>query len=316
MIAKIQNSLQKLIDGTKKTHIIVGLSGGPDSVFLLYILHSLNDHITLTAAHLNHGWRTQASDDVMFCKKLCNSLKIPFVTTHANKLDLSVKPNGSKEAMGRALRRHFFAQVKKEQNADYIALAHHQQDQQETFFLRLIRGCSLEGLTGMSQINDCYIRPLLATSKTQILDYLHKNNITYITDRTNQSDVFLRNRIRNHVIPALQKVDPRFDQKFETTLETLTQENRLLQSMTQQAIQAIFESGVGDTKKFLALHPILQKRTIIEWLCNEHVQFNPSTAYLEEITRFLASNRGGTHQINLTWAISKKQNRFRIKRIC
>lgn len=315
MFKKIENYLKNHIDLNSKPHVIVGLSGGPDSVFLLHFLHSLKNHITLTAAHLNHGWRQQADRDERFCKTLCNSLNIPFTSAHANDLTLSLKPSGSKEAMGRKLRRHFFAEVKSQLDADYIALAHHQQDQQETFFLRLIRGCSLEGLTGMRPVCGPYIRPLLATSKHDILQYLHERNISYVIDHTNQSDSYLRNRIRNHVIPALQRVDPRFDHKFDTTLTTLTQENRLIQALTKQAFQDVFTSNTGDADKFLALDPILQKRVLIEWLCQEKVPFCPSTAYLEEITRFLAYNHGGAHQISQTWTIKKKQKRFWIKRI-
>jgi len=302
---------------TSNPHIIIGLSGGPDSVFLLHFLHSL-ENITLTAAHINHGWRANAKTDEQFCKTLCQTLSIPFISAHANDLELSIKPNGSKEEVGRKLRRHFFNQVQKKYTADYIALAHHQQDQQETFFLRLIRGCSLEGLIGIKPVQGPYIRPLLTTPKEKIINYLTDNKIEYVIDNTNSSDNYLRNRIRNHVIPTLNQTDPRFNQKFQTSLATLDEENRLLQNLAQQAHQQVFATNkksifVGDKNAFLALAKPLQKRILIDWLCKQNVPFCPSDGFLQEIIRFLSSDRGGRHQIDATWGIVKKQSKFWIE---
>jgi tRNA(Ile)-lysidine synthase len=325
MFNKVQNYIKAHVDiETETPHILLGLSGGPDSVFLLYFLKKLRDKnlVKLSAAHLNHGWRKEADSEEEFCKNLCEKLGIKLYAQKAQNLDLKTKPNGfkpngSKEELGRLLRRHFFEQIKKNNGIDYIALAHHQQDQQETFFIRLIRGCSLSGLTSIKPVQSNYIRPLLTTSKSEILKFLDENKICYVCDQSNQSQDFLRNRIRKHVLPALRAVDPRFDQKFESSLEALEQENILLQDITNQAYKSVFEQNsglnppvVGNKKKFMGLPSVLQKRIIIDWLCNENVQFRPSTGFLDEIIRFLASERGGTHNLHDGWHIKKKQDSF------
>lgn len=310
-------------------HIIVGFSGGPDSMFLLHYLKNLEEKffLRLSAAHLNHGWRKESDEDEVFCKNICKKLKIPIFTGHAEQikkrfLEHKKLPSGSKEELGRLLRRHFLQKVKKECGADYIALAHHQQDQQETFFIRLIRGCSLSGLTSIKPVQDNFVRPLLKTSKEEIVSFLEKNKIEYLIDATNESEDFLRNRIRKFVIPALKKTDPRFDKKFETSLESLEQEHNLLQSITQEAFNKSFTKGekisdtyVSNRHKFCDFDLALQKRLLIRWLCLEKVPFSPSTRFLKEIINFLVSNRGGSHQMNQTWLIKKQQQNFWIEKL-
>lgn len=314
MFNKIKNYIKTHISPvfTEKPHILVGLSGGPDSVFLLHFLKKLETEgtITLSAAHLNHGWRTEANEEELFCKDLCKKLEIPCFAEHAKNLTIDLKPNGSQEEIGRKLRQHFFKKIKKEQNIDYIALAHHQQDQEETFFIRLIRGASLAGLTAIKPFQKEYIRPLLCLSKQEIVDYLEENNLEYKVDQSNESDNFLRNRIRNHVIPALKGVDPRFSQKFETTLKNLEQENLLLEKITESAFESVFSELIGNQEVFCSLDSILQKRLVVRWLCTKRVKFIPSSGFLEEIIKFISSERGGIHQVHENWAIKKQQKKF------
>jgi len=339
MFQKITKYLQTHIDpelNKKIPHVLLGLSGGPDSVFLLYFFKHLveQNKITLTAAHLNHGWRKESCDDEEFCKSLCDKLHIPLVIEHAKNLThntgVKVAHAGSLEEMGRKLRQKFFSQARLALQADCIALAHHKQDQLETFFIRLIRGTSLDGLTAIKpvqMIQSClYIRPLLLISKKDILEYLHKNNILYVCDSTNNSNDFLRNRIRHQVIPALQNIDPRFEQKFETTLKNLTHENEFLQDLSQQAFKNTFvfhkNSGlnpptacfIGNKSSFKELAKPLQKRVVIDWLKRENAHFIPSNGLLEEIIRFVCSERGGSHQITSYWQIKKQQKKFWIEK--
>jgi len=271
--------------------------------------------IKLIAAHLNHGWREDAHKDEDLCKKLCAQHNIELVIEHAKNLDLNIKANGSQEELGRKLRRHFFKTIHKKYNADYVTLAHHQQDQQETFFMRLIRGTTLNGLTSMQPVDGIYLRPLLKTSKKEILEYLQQNNIEYIVDYTNESDSFLRNRIRKYVIPALQKCDERFDKKFESSLEHLKQEDDFLDELTQKACDLVFaDKKIGNKTEFEKLSLVIQKRLVPYWLTKEKVIFSPSNPQIMEIIRFLASPRGGSHQIHTEWSIQKKQNSFWINK--
>lgn len=296
--------------------IILGLSGGPDSVFLFYFLKELhkNNEIELITAHLDHGWRTESFKDVQFCQNLCKKFEISYIHAQAKDLGLNLKFNGSKEELGRKLRHYFFKKTLKEKNADFIAVAHHLQDQQETFFWRIIRGTSLSGLTCMKILDKNILRPLLNVTKQEILDYLHENKIEYLTDITNYSDSFLRNRIRKYVLPAMAQCDPRFDQKFQSTLVHLQEEDEFLKNLTQKEFDKIFSKNknffAGNLKLFINLDTVLQKRLIIFWLSKEKLKFHLSDAYLNEILKFLKSKSGGSHKVGADWQIIKKKNLF------
>ena len=321
----IDPHLEKPLYAESKPHILLGLSGGPDSMFLLYFLRELLDAnlIDLTALHLNHGWRPSADAEEAFCKRTCKQLGVRCLTGHVKNLVLDRKANGSKEELGRLYRRHFFEKIKSELGADHVALAHHEQDQQETFFIRLIRGCSLSGLIAMKPVQSFYIRPLLRTSKVDILAYLDglresgDGSANYVIDESNVSEDFLRNRIRKHVLPALLHVDARFSQKFQSSLDALGQENNLLEKVTQEAFDRIFSDDgnayKADKAAFAELDPSLQKRVVITWLCAEGVSFRPSVGFLEEIISFIVSERGGTHRVHHDWFIKKQKKLFWIE---
>ncbi len=318
---KINKNLQNILK--TKPKIILGLSGGPDSVFLFYYLKNFHDEnkITLICAHLDHEWRNESKQDTKFCQNLCKLHNISIFCEQTSNLCLNLKFNGSKEEIGRKLRRHFFEKLLKKQKATYIALAQHQQDQQETFFWRIIRGSSLSGLTCMKKISLPYIRPLLNISKKEIISYLENNKIKSLHDDTNESDLFLRNRIRKYVIPEIEKCDNRFSKKFESTLEQLQEEDLFLNKLTQNHFKQLFESLdrngktilIGDLKSFLTLDPVLQKRILIKLLIKTKVYFSPSTNFLNEALRFLKNQNGGSHQLGSNWKIYKRKKSFWIK---
>ena len=327
MFDKIKKYISHEIDPLLKkpllsvnSKVVVGLSGGSDSVFLLYFFKSLQlkGKIDVAAAHLNHEWRQTASRDENFCKKLCLNLKIPFISRKASELRPNFKFNGSKEEAGRRMRLHFFAEVKRDICADYIALAHHAQDQQETFFIRLIRGTSLSGLTCMSPVQGCFLRPLLEVRKESIIEYLQKNQLNFTTDETNDSDEFLRNRIRKYIVNPIKKVDTRFNKKFQSTLSHLKKEDLALQSLAEKTFKKVFEfkceQFVGQKENFFSAQSIIQKRVLMLWLCREKIDFSPSDGFLEEIIRFLSSERGGSHKICCDCIIIKKKSSFKIEK--
>lgn len=296
--------------------IILGLSGGPDSVFLLHVL-SKYKHSKIIAAHLDHEWRPDSSRDVFFCKDMAHSLDIPCISRKLSDLGLSFKFNGSQEEIGRKARRHFFQTLREEHNATHIALAHHAQDQQETFFIRLLRGSSLTGLTGMYPQDGFYIRPLLPIDKKDILAYLHEHSIPYITDPSNSSDSYLRNRIRMQVIPALHSADARFDGNFLTTITRLQETEDYLQKHTEEVFVSMVstqtEHVLVHIPTFLALHPIMRHRIVLHWLCLEKVPFPCTESFFNEMIRFLETIESKEHQIHPSWILVKKKELAFIK---
>ena len=313
LIEQIDKFVQKhqLIPTNSK--IVLGLSGGPDSVFLLHYLAHLQkkSSISLIAAHLDHEWRPDSAKDEQFCHKIAQKNNVFYVGDKLSKLSLEHKFNGSTEELGRKARRYFLESVKTEHHADYIALAHHLQDQQETFFIRLIRGATLTGLTAMRPKHGAYIRPLLQVNKREIITWLKQNNIAYLTDPSNELPTFLRNRIRANVLPALQACDNRFDANFLTTLNRLKETENFLEQLTAEKFDAISsaekEHHSINIKQFLNLHPIMHYRTLLHWLIIENVPFSPTQAFLDEIIRFLNQPEGKTHYIHEQWSVVKRK---------
>lgn len=294
--------------------VVIGLSGGPDSVFLLLFLVSIRAsyNLTIIATHLDHGWRINSGNDVVFCANLCAQYNILYEPAHLKDLNLSFKKNGSSEEFGRKARRTLFEMVAQKHNADTIALGHHADDQQETFFIRLVRGTTLSGLISMKPKEGYYIRPLLQIHKKDIVNYLETNGITYLVDPTNESDVYLRNRIRNHVLPALKSCDERFDNNFLRTINSLTEAEKTLTELTKQYYESMVTTKDGlehiDLATLHAYNEYLQKRIIVMWIIAHKVAFTLTEKLLDEILRFLRQPGNKTHQIGTQWKIVKKNN--------
>jgi tRNA(Ile)-lysidine synthase len=318
LVNHINHFIQKHTLLPPGSRVILGLSGGPDSMFLLHFLYELHKKgsIELITAHLDHQWRVDSCRDVLLCQKATESLGIPLIVKTMADLNLTHKPNGSLEETGRKARRFFLETVCKEQQAHCIALAHHRQDQEETFFIRLIRGTSLSGLIGMRPKHGLYIRPLLETHKAAMIDYLNTNGIAFITDPSNESFSYLRNRIRSNVLPALHTADARFDNNFLTTLHRLNETEEFLTLLTKKRFEKICTADNQLSIQYLLLqeeHPVMQYRLIVHWLTTAHVPFPPTQPFLDEIIRFLMQPTNGTHKITSHWAINKKNSLATIK---
>ena len=301
--------------------VVLGLSGGPDSVFLLHFLLELKkrgDITQIIAAHLDHEWRKESGDDAAFCKQLAEAHGIPFETLKMSELISHTKWNGSKEEIGRNARRMFFESIAKKYGADAIALGQHAQDQQETFFIRLLRGTSLTGLCGIWPKRGSYIRPLLQTNKSDILAYLHAHDISYLEDPSNVEETFLRNRIRKSVIPALQEADSRFDVTFEQTIHRLQETEQYLDQHARDLFSQMSSKHTGAIEvsidALLSQPPIMQSRLIMLWLTQEQVPFSATQSFIDELIRFLQSEHGGTHALHPSWQLKKKQRKAIIEK--
>lgn len=304
--------------------IIVGLSGGPDSVALLHVLHTLAPQLqcTLVAAHLNHGWRESADADQTFCAELTQQLGITLVTKHASDFTPGTQDphsgillTGSVEDFGRRMRRAFFAQLLQQYPNARIALAHHQNDQHETFFIRLIRGSGLTGLTGMRPVDGLYIRPLLQATKQEILEYLAQHELQYCVDETNTDLQFLRNRIRHNLMHVLRTCDSRSEASLIKTMHNLSQADEFITQYTEQIFkdstqQYTDQNGKNHTalnlKDLFQQHPYIKTRLLLKLICTAQVPFTPSTGLFEELLRFLSQPGDGSHTLYNAWKLCKK----------
>ncbi|MDY3117964.1 MAG: tRNA lysidine(34) synthetase TilS [Peptoniphilus sp.] len=208
----------ELFEGIVKenSHILVALSGGPDSMYLLYLLKNARDEIPfdLQAAHLHHGLRETADRDLAFVERVCDAWSIPLVTKRVDVPAVAREKKCGTEEAGRIVRYAFFRRHKVP--GGLIALAHHLDDQVETMLLRLIRGTGLRGMEGMKVLEGDIFRPLLSMTKDEILRELEKNRIPYVVDETNLETTYSRNRVRWNIVPEAERINPRFQRVMES----------------------------------------------------------------------------------------------------
>ncbi len=297
------------------TTLIVGFSGGPDSVCLLTLLHELTPqlNIKIIAAHLDHQWRQESDKDAAWCKKFCDDRNIAFENQIASKLNFDIKYNGSQEELGRKLRRAFFEQLAEKYQAHHIVLAHHGDDQLETFFIRLARGASIAGLCGIKQSDGLYLRPLLQVSKQEILNYLSNQNIDFLTDASNTDPKYLRNRIRHELIPMLGTIDHRLIDNIKSAMQHLEKTDDFLHQTMLESLKEISNNAGIHTSSFLQLHEIIKHRILMHLIIKTKISLIPSTALFQEIVRFLQSNKSLSHQVHQNLVIIKQADHFYFK---
>lgn len=221
----------------KGENIVVGVSGGPDSMALLYILNDLKQDMNcnIHVAHINHGIRKkEADDDEKFVKNICLELSLPFYSIKVNMDEYARKNKLTSEEAGREIRYNFFNKVLNGVGGGKIAVAHNKNDQAETLIMRFFRGTGLEGLRGMEYKNGNIIRPILDISREEIEAYCKDNNIAVRIDRTNLEPIYGRNRTRLEVIPYIAK------NYNSGIIETLVRTARLMQ-MDSEFILGIVE---------------------------------------------------------------------------
>lgn len=191
----------------RKERIIAGVSGGADSICLLFMLLELKKEFDyeLIAVHVNHGLRGEsARADEAYVKEVCEEKGVKLFVFHEDVKEYAKKQGISLEDAGRQVRRNCFQKVFEAENADKIALAHHQNDNAETVIWNLCRGSGLRGMGGISPKNGIWIRPLLCLDRGEIESYLENRGISYCTDETNLENDYTRNRIRNDLIPYME----------------------------------------------------------------------------------------------------------------
>ena len=207
MYQKVKAYVKKWHMLQKEDSVIAGISGGADSVCLLFMLLKLQKELgfALMAVHVNHGIRgAEAECDEAYVKRLCRQWNVRLKVYRENVPAYAKEHGMTEEEAGRDIRRTCFCKVLKEWGGTKIALAHHENDNVETLLWNLCRGTGIRGLGGIAPVNDVWIRPLLCVKRREIESYLKKRGISYCTDTTNADRRYMRNRIRMDVIPYLE----------------------------------------------------------------------------------------------------------------
>ncbi|MCS7203136.1 MAG: tRNA lysidine(34) synthetase TilS [Thermodesulfovibrio sp.] len=229
IVKKIEKTCEKYNMLSMGDHILVGLSGGPDSVCLLYIL---NDYfkdkfkLKLSAAYIDHGLRPDDTPrEIEFCKKLCETLSVDFYTLPINVVEFANREKINIQEAARVLRYEALDQISASVKANKVAVAHNADDQAETMLMRLLRGAGPAGLSGIPPVRKKIIRPLIEVERAEIERYLTENKISYIVDPSNESLKYMRNRIRHELMPIIKIIAPQAVKILSKTAEIIREEN-------------------------------------------------------------------------------------------
>jgi tRNA(Ile)-lysidine synthase len=245
LFQRLENAVNKRCRLSQGQKILAAVSGGADSMALLHLLHSLakTNRWKISVAHFNHRLRGRASDaDEKLVRRTAAKLRLKFFAGGADVGKIAAQSKLSVEMAARKLRHEFLARVAREQKISTIALAHHADDQVELFFLRLLRGAGGEGLAGMkwrspspADKNISLVRPLLGFAKAEMLALARENKIRFRDDATNFSAAFLRNRIRNELLPLLrEKYQPGLDKAVLRLMEIVGAEAEFVSESAQE----------------------------------------------------------------------------------
>lgn len=270
------------------TEVTVALSGGADSISLLYALFNLREKlgITLYAAHLNHMIRgDEAIRDEEFVKQQCEKLGVPLFCERIDVPAYAKEHKLSTELAAREVRYDFLSRVSR----GVVATAHTASDNLETLLFNLTRGSALKGLCGIPPKRGIFIRPLILSTRADVEDYCQKNGISYVTDSTNLSDEYTRNKIRHKVIPVLKEINPNAERAAVRTAAELSEDNLFLEECADKYLSDNL-SGGGLNISALPKAPIA-KRAIKKYAEISAPELSLDNLHINEIYRIC--NGGG-----------------------
>jgi len=270
---EVLNTIKKysLIEAGDK--IVIGVSGGPDSICLLYVLNELKDKLgfEIFVAHINHMIRKEADEETKYVEDFCKKLGIECFVKRIDVIKIANNLKRGTEETGRNIRYEFFEEVLKRTNSNKIATAHNNNDKVETILMNVLRGSGTSGLKGIEAIRDGkYIRPLIEISRDEIEKYCLDNKLDPKIDKSNSENIYTRNKIRNIVIPYIKKeFNPNILKTINRLSEVSTGENEYLNKITENTFNDLLLENnenseiILDLKKFNLLELVIKRRLIL-----------------------------------------------------
>ncbi len=269
--------------------VVVALSGGADSVSLLFALNSLAGElgITLSACHVNHGLRGEEADaDMRFCQRLCERLGIELKLLKTD-VRSSQRKHESIEETARRIRYEFFAQVS---DGKKLATAHNRNDSAETVLLNLMRGTGLKGLCGIPPVRGNIIRPLIYCTRQQVEEYCAENGLDYVTDKTNLCDDYTRNKVRHIILPEMMKINGSLPDTMARMERSLREDSDYLEAMADEALAAAKTYGGYKAAMLAELPKPIYSRAVRKILMDGGIE--PSTLRITMAQEIINAGRG------------------------
>jgi len=267
IVDKIYNNIleHRMISSNDK--VLLGLSGGADSVMLLVALCTLRERIgfELCAAHVNHNIRGQEADeDQKFCQLICTKYNVEFHTATFDIPSIASALKTSEENAGRIKRYEYFNSLCLAKGCNKIAIAHNMNDSVETIIINMIRGCSLNGLCGIKPVNKNIIRPMYNIDRSEIEKFLCANSIIYCTDKTNFTDAYTRNKVRNKLIKIMSEINPSVIKTIFSNTKTLRSDDEFM-NLQAESLNCVYKHEndvIIDKTIFDAQHISIKRRIV------------------------------------------------------
>lgn len=247
----------------KNDVVVIGESGGPDSMCLLHVVNGLKSKLNLKiiAAHVNHNVREASKDEEIFIKDYCENNEIIFES-----MTIQNYTDDNFHNQARKIRYNFFEEIVKKYNANFLMTAHHADDLMETILMRLVRGSSIKGYCGFESLIDKkdykILRPLINYTKSEIEEFDKKNNIPYVVDSSNIKDKYTRNRFRNHLLPFLKSEDKNVHKKFLLFSNKLSECNNFINNYALNKMKKIYKDNILNINNFSDLEHIIRVKII------------------------------------------------------
>lgn len=281
----IKEQLQNLVNSPEKHNYLLAVSGGADSMVLAFLFSNLG--LNFQIAHINYKLRGKDSDsDQKVVQDFCQANDIRFHLYEVSEEDQ--QPENSIQLWARELRYQFFKKVQEAEKLEYLVTAHHLNDQLETFIINLSKAAGINGLSGIPANENKILRPLLGYSKEEIYSFAKENNIEYREDASNKKNDYLRNKIRNEIVPKLLETNDHFLQNFKKSSSYLNQAKDFIQKQIEEVENSI--STFNLEKRILSKQKLAKESDFIKFEILKKYGFNKE----EEIRKIFTASTGSS----------------------
>lgn len=316
----LENEVLKTIEKynmiQKGDKIVIGVSGGPDSITLLNLLNNFKEklNINIYVAHINHMIRKEADEETEYVRDFCAGINVEFFCKKINVEEEAKKLKIGTEEAGRNIRYEFFEEIAKKNGANKIATAHNSNDNAETVLMNILRGSSISGLKGIEAVRDNkYIRPLIESSRDEIEEYCKTEKLEPRYDKTNKENIYTRNKIRNLLIPYIQKeFNPNIIEGINRLSNIATEEERFLNNIVENEYRRINITvnaketvrcenkgeikAVLDLKEFNKLDSVIKSRLILYTISNIYGKTSGiEKIHIDDIIKLCNNNIGNKY---------------------
>jgi tRNA(Ile)-lysidine synthase len=300
-----QEFLFKNLKVSNSDYLILTVSGGKDSMVMLNLFQKLN--MKFVVAHCNFQLRGAESErDMNFVKNYCQKNQIDLFTARFDTLIYAQQHKLSIQMAARKLRYDWFEKLKIQINAQFIATAHHLNDQAETFFINLLRGTGLFGLHGIPAQNNHIIRPLLFATAEMINDYAVTNHLDFVEDSSNLSDKYLRNSIRHHIIPAFVEQNPKFVLSLSKTIDQISAIEKIISKQTKLIFSNMIK--LNGEKIIVNLDDLLKIDDLEIYLFEFLAGYGFNHSIFQDILLSLKTQKSGLKFCSETYSLIKERN--------